>query len=179
MALVTITFTTSPSHLFPVALKIAAQAENSTEESVGKVKQYTAAFGAIREQAELAVALLQHLDNLKGVLVHAGGRLTINHEAVIGTLGCYIAAHAGGGIDGYCRKSITVSDPEYERAHMLDMAYVPPPRYVVPCAKLLRAGFVPDVQAKNIEKQVLAEAARQGCDWCPNFQPNSKGGKRK
>lgn len=75
---IAVTFTTSTSLLFPAALEIAAQATEFTEEPVGKIKRDRAAFGRTSEQAELAVALLQHLDNIKGVLVHAGGRLVVN-----------------------------------------------------------------------------------------------------
>jgi hypothetical protein len=53
--LVAVSFTTSPSHLFPVALEIAAQAAEFTEEPVGKIKRYRATFGRTPEQAELAV----------------------------------------------------------------------------------------------------------------------------
>lgn len=58
VALLTVLLTTSPSHLFPVALEIAAQADKFTEEPVGKITRYRAAFGVLPEQAEMAVALL-------------------------------------------------------------------------------------------------------------------------
>jgi hypothetical protein len=169
--LVAVSFTTSPSHLFPVALEIAAQAAEFTEEPVGKIKRYRATFGRTPEQAELAVALLQHLDNIKGVLVHAGGRLVVNQDMVIATLGCFIAAHAGGGVEHYCHKATEVRDPKAEHKAMFDTGFYAPPRYVFPCSKLLQSGFVPDVQADDIDGQLLAEAARSGCDWCPNFNP--------
>lgn len=171
---VAVSFTTSPSHLFPVALEIAAQAAEFTEEPVGKIKRYRATFDRTPEQAELAVALLQHLDNIKGVLVHAGGRLVVNQDAVIATLGCFIAAHAGGGIEHYCHKSVELKDPEAEHRSMLDVGFTAPPRLIVPCAKLLQSGFVPDTTAGDFEAQFLAEAARSGCDWCPNFNTSNK-----
>lgn len=171
--LVAVSFTTSLSHLFSVALEIAAQAAEFTEEPVGKIKRYRAAFGRTPEQAELAVALLQHLDNIKGVLVHAGGRLVVNQDAVIATLGCFIAAHAGGGIDSYCHKTTDVRDPKAEHKAMFDTGFYAPPRYVFPCSKLLQSGFVPDVLAGDISGQLLAEAARSGCDWCPKFNCES------
>lgn len=169
--MISVAFTTSPSHLFPVALQIAAQAAEFTEEPVGKIKRYRAVFGRTPEQAELAVALLQHLDNIKGVLVHAGGRLVVNQDAVIDTLGCLIAAQAGGGVEHYCHKAIEVRDPEAEHNRMFDAGFYAPPRYVLPCSKLLQSGFVPDVKGGDVEDQILAEAARTGCDWCPNFNP--------
>jgi hypothetical protein len=69
VSLLTVTFATSTSLLFPAALEIAAQAAEFTNEPVGKIKRYRAMDGATPAQAELAVALLQHLDNIKGVLV--------------------------------------------------------------------------------------------------------------
>ncbi len=168
-ALLTVIFTTSPSHLFPVALEVAAQADIFTEAAVGKIKRYRAAFGATPEQAELAVTLLQHLDNIKGVLVYAGGRLVVDQDAVIATLGCFMAAQAGGGVERYCHKTIEIADPEAEHRNMLEVGFVARPRYNVPCAKLLQSGFIPDPKAGSIDDQVLAEAARRSCDWCPNF----------
>jgi hypothetical protein len=173
---VSITFTTSLSHLFPVALEIAAQADEFTEEPVGKIKRYRTSFGRTPEQAELAVALLQHLDNIKGVLVHAGGRLVVNQDAVIATLGCFIAAHAGGGTERYCHKTIEVRDPKAEHKKMMELDYLEPVKLSIPCAKILRSGFIPEID-DNLESQVIAEAARDGCDWCPNFNPTNKWGK--
>jgi hypothetical protein len=173
VSLVGITFTSSSSHLFPVALEIAAQATEFIEEPVGKIKRYRATFGRTPEQAELAVTLLQHLDNLKGVLVHAGGRLVVNQDAVIGTLGCFIASHAGGGVENYCHKSIEIKDPEAEHRNMFDSGFHSPPRYMLPCSKLVQSGFVPDVKGDEISGHILAEAARASCDWCPNFDCES------
>ena len=171
--MISVVFTTSPSHLFAVALQIAQQSARFSEEQVGKVKRYRAEFDTSPAQAELAVALLQHLDNIKGVLVHAGGRLVVNQDAVIATLGCFIAAHAGGGVENYCHKTTEVRDPKAEHKAMFDSGFYAPPRYVFPCSKLLQSGFSPDVQAGDIEGQLLAEAARSGCDWCPNFNPKN------
>lgn len=173
MNLVAVTFVTSPSHLFPVALSIAEQASDFKETPVGKVTRYQTRFAATQVQAELAVSLLQHLDNIKGVLIHAGGRLIVDHEAVISTIGCFISAQAGGGVEHYCHKAIVVRDPEAEHKNMFESGFYAPPRYVVPCAKLLQSGFVPDVIVGDAKAQLLAEAARQGCDWCPNFKPEA------
>ncbi|CAH0447274.1 hypothetical protein LMG10661_03340 [Ralstonia syzygii subsp. syzygii] len=167
--MISVNFTTSPSHLFPVALEIATQADKFTEEPVGKIKRYRAEFGSTPEQAELAVTLLQHLDNLKGVLVRAGGRLVVDHDAVIATLGCFISAQAGGGVERYCHKTIEIADPEAEHRNMLEVGFVAPPRYKVSCAKLLQLGFMPDPRGGSVDEQVQAEAVRSGCDWCPNF----------
>jgi hypothetical protein len=169
--LVSITFVTSPSHLFPVALEIAGQADKFTASPIEKITRYQAQFGATQAQAELAVALLGHLDSLKGVLVYAGDRMLVNQDTVIATLACFIAAQAGGGAEHYCAKSIEIHDPEYEHKHQFDIGYVAPPRYTVPCARLVELGFAPDVQAGNVNAQIRAEAARAGCDWCPNFKP--------
>jgi hypothetical protein len=168
---IAVTFATSPSHLFPVALDIAKQAAEFTETPSGKIKRYRASFAPTPQQAELAAALLAHLDSIKGVLVHAGGRLAIDQQAVVQTLGCFIAAQAGGGAEHYCSKSIEIHDPEAEHKHMFDLGYTAPPHCVVPCARLVALGFTPDVNPKKINTQIRAEAARAGCNWCPNFKP--------
>jgi hypothetical protein len=93
----------------------------------------------------------------------------VNPDAVIATLGCFIAAQAGGGVERYCHKAIEIRDPKAEHNRMFDAGFYAPPRYVLPCSKLLQSGFVPDVKAGDIEGQILAEAARNGCDWCLNF----------
>lgn len=167
--MIVVAFVSSPSHLFPIALEIAAQADEFTEAAIGKIKRYRAAFGATPAQADLAVALLQHLDHIKGVLVHAGGRLAVDQDAVAATLGCFVASHAGGGVAHYCRKTIEIRDPEAEHRGMLDLDYQAAPRYELPCARSLQSGFTPDVKAGDIDKQIQAQAAREGCDWRPNF----------
>lgn len=78
------------------------------------------------------------------MLVHAGGRLAVNQDAVIATLGCFISAQAGDGVEHYCYKTIEITDPETEHRNMLEVGFLAAPRYKIPCAKLLRAGFLPD-----------------------------------
>lgn len=171
--MISVVFTTSPSHLFPVALEIAAQAAEFTAEPVGKIKRYRAAFGAAPEQAELAVALLQHLDNIKGVLVHAGGRLVVNQDAVIATLGCYIASGASGGVEAYCHRLVDVPPTRRGTGQPIEIVPLedrPPPQVIYPCMKLLATGFMPQPERQaSAADQIRAEAARVGCDWCPNF----------
>lgn len=177
---VAISFTTSASYLFPVALEIAAQATEFTEAPVGKIKRYRATFGRTPEQAELAVALLQHLDNIKGVLVHAGGRLVVNQDAVIATLGCFIAAEAGGGVETYCHRLVDAPPARREAGRPIEIVRLddrPPPQMIYPCAKLLATGFMPQPERPvTTADQLQAEAARVGCDWCPNFNLSNKRG---
>ncbi|WP_407058828.1 hypothetical protein ACJBUE_12650 [Ralstonia syzygii subsp. celebesensis] len=172
-----VTFATSTSLLFPAALEIAAQAAEFTEEPVGKIKRYRAVFGRTPEQAELAVALLQHLDNIKGVLVHAGGRLGVNQDAVIATLGCFIASEAGGGIEAYCHRLVDAPPARRETEQPIEIVPLddrPPPQVTYPCTKLLATGFMPQPERQvTAADQIQAEAVRIGCDWCPNFNPES------
>ena len=169
--LLSIEFTTSQSRIFPVALDIARQAVEFNDEPHGKIKKYEAKFGATPQQAELAIALLQHLDNIKGVTIRAGGRLIVNQGAVIETLGCFVSAQAGGGVEEYCQQTIEMTTPKVIVAgiqvNALDDSE--PIRYLHPCTKLLRAGFRPDTASKNTAQKILATAAHEGCDWCPNF----------
>lgn len=175
MMLLSIEFTTSQSRIFPVALEIARQAIELNDEPIGKIKKYEAKFGATPQQAEFAIALLQHLDNIKGVTIRAGGRLIVNQSALIETLGCFVSAQAGGGVEEYCHQSIEMKPPKIIvdgiQVNALDDSE--PIRYLHPCTKLLRAGFRPDTASKNTPQKIQATAAHEGCDWCPNFNAKS------
>lgn len=182
--LLVVVFSKSTSKNFPLALAVFSNLDKFWTIDVGGKEAYFACFKKNQVDAARAVVLLGYVENWKGVQIFSHGKLLNDAYEVESVLECYTESGFCKSLSSHCHKvvddpfsdeivndasmGITVrvtEDPVYKYESEVD-------RYLFPCKYLLnRFDFQKDHPASP-QEQIQAGAVEEGCDWCPNFNPD-------
>jgi hypothetical protein len=184
--LLALSFSKSASPVYPLAVNIAQGAAKYAELEVSRKPVHLVAFAKTRDEAARALALIGYVSGWKTTQVFAGGRLMQRPYTVQQVLDCYLGASACHDRTAHCHR--VIDDPydtqlDLEDAFTIRVSTGPEPprqrveidRYLFPCSLLKdRFRFQVDHPASP-EDQIQAGAVRDGCDWCPLFDPRDYG----
>jgi len=181
--LLAVSFAKSPSEAYPLAVNVAQGAARYAEVEIGKRRVHLVAFAKTPDDAARALALLHYVAGWKTTQVFAAGRLIANAYGVSEVLECYLHACACTDRRAHCH---TVLDDPYDPEGAADLEgftvrlaldssgfskRVEIDRYLFPCSFLKpRFRFQTDHPA-NPQNQIQAAAVKEGCVWCPYFDP--------
>ncbi len=181
--LLAVSFAKSPAEAYPLAVHVAQGAARYAEVEIGKQKVHFVAFAKTPEDAARALALLHYVSGWNTTQVFAAGKLVANAYGVAEVLECYLQASACRDRRAHCH---TVLDDPYDAEGAGDpegftvrLALDASPfskrveidRYLFPCSFLKpRFRFQTDHPASP-QNQIQAAAVKEGCAWCPYFDP--------
>ena len=182
--LLVVVFSKSNSKNFPLALNIAEGATQFAVADINGRPTYFACFGKNQADAGRAVALLDYVRAWKGVQIFSRGKLLQSPYHVVEVLNCFLESQSCRDSSAHCHK--VIDDPFSEEVDEMGLSFsirltdqpslkheVEIDRFTFPCQLLLhRFRFQKDHPATP-EDQIQAAAVRQGCDWCPNFDPDN------
>jgi hypothetical protein len=190
--LLAVSFSKSTSQVYPLAVNIAEGAAKYLEIEVNRKPVHLVAFAKNREDAARALALVNYVSGWKTTQIFAGGKVVQNPYEVTQVLDCYLEASACNDRSAHCHT--VIDDPYNEevetstRGVSIRLSLEPGrlqqrveiDRYVFPCSFLKgRFRFQVDHPASPHD-QIQAAGVKQGCAWCPFFDPSeySKTGTR-
>ena len=183
--LLAVSFAKSPSAAYPLAVNVAQGAARYAEAEIGKQQVHLVAFAKTPDDATRALALLHYVAGWKTTQVFAAGKLVTNAYGVVEVLECYLQAGACTDRTAHCQ---TVIDDPYaaegapdDEGFTFTMRLALDPsdfsqrvevdRYLFPCSFLkARFRFQTDHPASP-QDQIQAAAVKEGCAWCPHFDP--------
>lgn len=176
-------FPKSTSKYFPLVLNIAEGAERYAVADISGKPTYFVCFGANQADAGRAVAILDYVRTWKGVQIFSRGKLLQNSYHVAQVINCYLESQSCRDYQAHCHS--VIDDPYSEdlehQGLSLSIRLVDKPtlkqevevdRYLFPCNFLKsRFRFQKDHPSSSAD-QIQASAVKNGCDWCPNFEPD-------
>ncbi|MBU83833.1 hypothetical protein [Alcanivorax sp.] len=176
-------FPKSTSKNFPLVLNIAEGAEQYAVSDINGKPTYFICFGANQADAGRAVAILDYVSTWKGVQIFSRGKLLQNSYHVAQVLNCYLESQSCRDYQAHCHKVIDdpISEEVEDRGLSLSIRLVDRPplkheveidRYLFPCQFLLNRFRFQDDHPSSPADQIQASAVKNGCDWCPNFEPD-------
>ena len=182
--LLVVIFPKSTSKNFPLALSISEGAEQFAVANINGKPTYFVCFASNASDAGRALAILDYVQNWKGVQIFSRGRMLHNSYSASEVLRCYTDSQSCRDYSAHCFKII--DDPfseEVDKSGLsLSISIVEKPslkheieidRFSFPCQNLFHSfGFQRDHPA-SVEDLIQAGGVSQGCDWCPNFNPNN------
>ena len=181
--LLALSFAKTASEGYPLAVNVAQGAARYAEVEIGTRLVHLVAFAKTPEDAARALALLHYIAGWKTTQVFAAGKLVANAYGVAEVLECFLQGTACRDRTAHCQS--VIDDPyDPERAGesegftvrlSLDPAGFRKPvevdRYLFPCSFLRpRFRFQTDHPASP-QDQIQAAAVKEGCAWCPYFDP--------
>jgi hypothetical protein len=185
--LLAVVLPSSRSTAFPAALALAQSASHYAQQTAGKLVYHLAGFGRSQGQAARALELLRLVRSLKGFQLFVRGALYADAWRVAKVLECYLQSCAAADPRAHC--VMMVDERELYEGPPMSMAIhihahsrpAPPPglqwvndigRLPFPCRYLKHYGFrLQRGHPSSEADQIQAAAVREGCDWCPNFNP--------
>jgi len=182
--LLVVVFSKSSSKNFPLVLSIAEGANQYSIADINGKPTYFVCFSSDKSDAGRAIALLDYVQGWKGVQIFSKGRLLLNTYRVSEVLNCFMDTQSCRDQTAHCYKIIDnpFSNEAEDRGMSFSISIVDKPsikheveidRYSFPCNHLFhRHRFQADHPA-SVEDQIQASAVSQGCDWCPNFDPDN------
>jgi hypothetical protein len=185
-----VTFLHSTSIAYGAAVQIAIGAPHYGVLGTGRGTMHVAGFEPTREDAARALALLNLIREWKGVQAWCRGKQLIGHWNILKVLDCYLAAESCADWRAHC---VVTVDLERAREQpggggmglfikVLEPGQKPPTRpppvqdyRAFPC-RLAQPFFRFDPRhPSSYADQAQASVVRQGCDWCPRFDPSITG----
>ena len=182
-------FPKTRSAAYDAAVSAAQKADLYTEQQVGKSLFHLAGFGRAREQVSLALMVIRHMRGIKGFQACGRGAEVMDRFQIEKVLTCYIQAAGCADARAHCHVVVDertlfavgggVCDSLYSTIHVsIGRSGTPKGlewvtsigQRTFPCRYLLTRNFrlQPDHPSSEAD-QIQAGAAREGCDWCPNF----------
>ena len=182
--LLVIVFPKSSSKNFPLALNIAEGAEQFGVAEINRKPIYFVCFGNSQADAGRAIALLDYVRTWKGVQIFSRGRLLQSSYSVEQVLNSFLEAQSCRDPTAHCHSVIDdpFSEEIEEKGLSLSIQVVerPPIKYEIeikrfsfPCKFLLHRFRFQKEHPATAQDQIQAAAVSQGCDWCPNFNPDN------
>jgi|TARA_R100000049_G_C1956766_1_gene114019 hypothetical protein len=176
-------FPRSTSKNFPLVLNIAEGAEQYAVAEINGKPTYFVCFGANQSDAGRAIAILDYVRTWKGVQVFSRGKLLQNSYHVGQVLNCYLESQACRDYQAHCHKVIDdpFSEEVEDRGLSLSIRFmdrlslkheVEMGRYLFPCQFLFHRFMFQKDHPSSPADQIQASAVKNGCDWCPNFEPD-------
>lgn len=176
-------FPKSSSKNFPLVLNIAEGAEKFTVGDINGKQTYFVCFAKNQADAGRAIAILDYVRSWKGVQIFSGGKLLQNSYHVAQVIHCFLESQTCRDPQAHCHK--VIDDPFSEEVEpqgiSLSVRLVDRPtlkqeveidRYLFPCQFLFnRFRFQIDHPSSPAD-QIQASAVKNGCNWCPNFEPD-------
>lgn len=158
MLVVVFLHSTSPS--YAAAVQIARGATHFGVIGSGRGAMHVVGFEPTREDAARALALLHLVGEWRGVQVWSRGRQLANAWATRKVLDCYVGAASCADWRAHCVVTIDVASRD---------ARAFPCRLAAPWFRFDRD------HPSSYADQAQAAVVRQGCDWCPRFDPSLAG----
>lgn len=161
-----VVFFNSKSQFYDDAVRFAKKSSAYGEFVNGKTTTHVAAFSREKDQAIIALKLCRLLSGLRNVSYYIKGKPAGNN--FMNVLGCYVDSHECSDYRAYC--CLVVPDQSYNVIASTNLNG----RYIFPCEMLSRnmhRKLNADHPA-NLKEQIVAEAARNGISFCPNFNPD-------
>lgn len=181
-----VSFPKNSSSVYHLAVSVAKGAKVYQEIMIGKKLVHLVAFDKTKHDAARALALIQYISNWKGSQFYVRGKLTLAMWNITQVLDCFMTACSCNDWRAHCLK--TINDLKAANQHQnhsvsINISIEPkePPirkevkidRYTFPCS-FLSGNFKYQIDhPSSPEDQIQACAASNGCDWCPNFNPNN------
>jgi len=182
--LLVIVFPKSTSKNFPLALSISEGASKFAVADINGKPTYFVCFGSNASDAGRALAVLDYVQGWKGVQIFSKGKILQSTYLVSEVLKCYMDSQSCRDYTAHCYKII--DDPFSEEVESSGLSFsisiVEKPsikqeieidRYSFPCKFLHNRFRFQKNHPASIEDQIQAGAVSQGCDWCPNFNPDN------
>lgn len=152
---VAVMFPRTRSAAYDAAVSVARQAEHYAEQQLGASLFHFAGFGRSRAQAQLAYLVIHNMRAVKGFQAFGRGAQVVEWSRAERVLQCYIQAC---GCDNPAAHCLVMTGDQQQDPF--------------PCRWLHSYGFRPQAgHPASLPEQIQAAAVRQGCDWCPFFQP--------
>lgn len=158
--LMVISFIKSGSSIYPMAVELAQQAQRYEESRIGTKPVHIAVFGKKRDDAIMARILLGHTYGWKGTQIYAGKKLLQDAFQVKRVLECYLEATGCSDWRAHCY--VMVNDPNSQSD-----------RYAFPCRIVYHRFHYQSRHPSSMQDQIQAIGIREGCDWCPLFNPSN------
>ncbi len=155
-----VTFMHSTSIAYSAAVAIARGAPRYAVLGEGRGAMHVAGFDSTREDAARALALLNLIGEWKSVQAWCRGKQLIGHWNIRKVLDCYLSAESCTDWRAHCVVTIDANGAG---------ARAFPCRLAQPMFR-----FDPNHPASYAD-QAQASVVRQGCDWCPRFDPSITG----
>ncbi|AEV24602.1 hypothetical protein Dsui_0182 [Azospira oryzae PS] len=181
---VAVVFSKTRGSGYDAGVNFSKQASLYEEVALGASLFHFAVFGKNREQAALALALIRNMRSTKGLQIIAGGKLLQEWPRVESVLSCYLDSSALPDPRAHCCQMVHESHLVERFLSGADLPYIQldflnPTKdragivVAFPCRYLRSRNFrFQPGHPSSAEDQLLAAAVREGCDWCPNFQPD-------
>lgn len=182
--LLVVVFPKSSSKNFPLALSIAEGAEQFAVTDINGKPTYFVCFSSSKSDAGRALAMLGYIQGWKGVQIFSKGKVLQNTYRVNEVLSCFMDALSCRDYSAHCHKIIDDPFSDEVEDHSLSLsisiAEKPPlkqeveiDRYSFPCKYLFHWFRFEKDHPASTEDLIQAGAVSQGCDWCPNFNPDN------
>jgi hypothetical protein len=184
-----VVFLHSTSPAFAAAVHIAGGAPYYSVIGSGRGAMHIAGFEASRTDAARALALLNLIRDWKGLQVWCRGKQLVGHWNTLKVLDCYLSAMSCDDPRAHCVVTVDVARDPDRPGTSLNLIVgalrgenpIPEPsRHLpeyraFPC-RLASSGFHFNARhPSSYTDQAQAAAVRQGCDWCPRFDPSITG----
>lgn len=188
---VAMSFQTSTSTSYPLAVAVAQQATRYAEVPLAPKKMvHFAVFSSDVVQAARARAAIGYVGRLKGTKVYAAGRELQFTNSVMDVLDCYLAAQSCTDWRAHCYRAVpwpghlpipnnikSLNSLEYGSAASKRPRVI---EYLLPCRLVAhRAGHGLSRLSFNhpagVNAQIQSLAVDIGCSWCPRFDPSVNG----
>jgi hypothetical protein len=184
----TVLFPKSRSSNYPAALKLAESADQYVNGMFQGLIYHCATFGKTVRQMELAIALIELVRGLKGVMVFSSGRKVSDTYGITRVAECCVKAARCNDWRAHCHK-ITSDVFERQRSDMTMVMRIdldgrlaeqeqkhPERRYTFPCAFIYQYGRrISREHPSSFVDQLQAHAVGLDLEWCPYFEPSHFG----
>lgn len=178
-----IVFPKSSSKNFALATNIAEGAAQFAVAEINGKPTYFVCFSSNQTDVGRALALLDYVQSWKGTQIFSKGKILQNSYRVHEVLSCYLDSQSCRDYTAHCHQII--DDPFSEEIEDRSMSFSisiaeKPPlkheveinRYSFPCRYLFHRFRFQKNHPASEEDQIQASAVSQGCEWCPNFNPD-------
>lgn len=182
--LIVVAFPKSSSKNFPFALSLAESANRYAVFAIGGKPMHVAAFTKSEADAGRAVAVLGYIASWKGTLIFSRGRMLQSSYQVSQVIDCYLNSCACRDQRAYCHSVIddpfSEHIPDYGMSFSINFSTKPNlkqeiriDQFSFPCKLLLPNFRFQRQHPSTVEDQIQATGVKQGCNVCPNFEPDA------